>query len=195
MAHASSVACAISSRPGPIDNTDLIGDAPDLVRLDAAEGEDFVLVPDELFTQLMCWYGGGPTFTRFAVDLSAASSVAGAPARLEVDVWPIPLTVRFAEHAGSSGSARRKTATEVVQPAEFQIRVGAQKTWAELFASVLHLRSSLVSKRLHSMCPWPDGRPLSLDAIQAIPALSLEDIRLHVQVRTSNFLSNVLLFE
>ncbi|ESQ38494.1 hypothetical protein EUTSA_v10028406mg [Eutrema salsugineum] len=57
-----------ASRPGPIDNHDIIESAsdtsdPQLRRL-LVEGDDYVLVPQEVWKRLVEWYNGGPPIPR-----------------------------------------------------------------------------------------------------------------------------------
>lgn len=89
------------ARPSAIDNSDLAGASPDLVRWDAVEHEHYVLLPEEAFVQLMCWYGGGPTFPRKVIAVAvggsggAGSAPDATPTRCEVEVWPLPLTLKY----------------------------------------------------------------------------------------------------
>jgi hypothetical protein len=178
----------MNGRPGPIDNSDLQGSHPDLIRLDAVEHEDFVLIPDAAWTQLMAWYGGGPTFPRFVVDLSACSEVPGGDAtkHMEVDVWPIPLSVMYSfPDKASSGSRLKVTSAkskpELTEPV-LHIRVSAQKPWVELFASLVELKHAVDSKAAVCSDAWPAATPLSQQIISTIRSMNMEDYRLHVQV-------------
>ncbi|KAK9202689.1 hypothetical protein WN943_012940 [Citrus x changshan-huyou] len=60
-----------AERPGPIDNSDIIqngngsSEGDDLeVRRNLEEGQDYVLVPQQVWEKLFCWYKGGPALPR-----------------------------------------------------------------------------------------------------------------------------------
>lgn len=69
--HMNGVSSKRAERPGPIDNSDIIqngngsGEGDDLeVRRNLEEGQDYVLVPQQVWEKLFCWYKGGPALPR-----------------------------------------------------------------------------------------------------------------------------------
>ncbi|KAK4795653.1 hypothetical protein SAY86_027979 [Trapa natans] len=66
-------------RPGPIDNSDLVsnlgiieGDDPELHR-NLEEGQNYILVPQEVWEKLFCWYKGGPALPRKMIMINENS--------------------------------------------------------------------------------------------------------------------------
>jgi hypothetical protein len=79
------------SRPGEIDNSKLvseesssIGDEPELQRT-LREGDDYALVPQEVWRKLHEWYKGGPELSRRVICSSPTSR------SYIVDVYPLRL--------------------------------------------------------------------------------------------------------
>ncbi|GAY57163.1 hypothetical protein CUMW_177300 [Citrus unshiu] len=69
--HMNGVSSKRVERPGPIDNSDIIqngngsSEGDDLeVRRNLEEGQDYVLVPQQVWEKLFCWYKGGPALPR-----------------------------------------------------------------------------------------------------------------------------------
>lgn len=69
--HMNGVSSKRAERPGPIDNSDIIqngngsSEGDDLeVRRNLEEGQDYVLVPQQVWEKLFCWYKGGPALPR-----------------------------------------------------------------------------------------------------------------------------------
>ena len=54
----------LGSRPGPIDNSDLIGEFEGEIKLNLMQNHDFLLVPPNIWDKLYEWYGGGPIISR-----------------------------------------------------------------------------------------------------------------------------------
>ncbi|PHU27926.1 Ubiquitin carboxyl-terminal hydrolase 9 [Capsicum chinense] len=81
-----------ASRPGPIDNSDIIikeadsgGDDPQ-IRRTLEEGRDYVLVPQEVWEKLFEWYKGGPALPREMISVGDAK-------QLSVEVFPLCLNL------------------------------------------------------------------------------------------------------
>ncbi|XP_044486865.1 ubiquitin carboxyl-terminal hydrolase 9-like isoform X2 [Mangifera indica] len=79
-----------SERPGPIDNSDLIengngteGDSLEL-RRNLVEGQDYVLVPQQIWEKLFHWYKGGPALPRKMICVGTRSEKI-------VEVYPLSL--------------------------------------------------------------------------------------------------------
>ncbi|KAL9439702.1 hypothetical protein AB3S75_025209 [Citrus x aurantiifolia] len=69
--HMNGVSSKRAERPGPIDNSDIIqngngsSEGDDLeVRRNLEEGQDYVLVPQQVWEKFFCWYKGGPALPR-----------------------------------------------------------------------------------------------------------------------------------
>ncbi|XP_068635943.1 ubiquitin carboxyl-terminal hydrolase 9-like [Aristolochia californica] len=81
----------IPSRPGPIDNSDIVlngadseGEEPEL-RKPLQEGEDYVLVPQEVWKKLFEWYKGGPALPRKMISQGSSHK------NFSVEVYPLCL--------------------------------------------------------------------------------------------------------
>ncbi|GKV28911.1 hypothetical protein SLEP1_g37898 [Rubroshorea leprosula] len=79
-------------RPGGIDNSDLVsdaalGDASIGIEIHDSllEGRDYVLLPQEVWSQLYSWYGGGPTLERKVISSGLSKT------ELTVEVYPLRL--------------------------------------------------------------------------------------------------------
>lgn len=63
-------------RPGPIDNSDLFEEAGlQTLKKAISEHVDYCIVPEEAWTMLSHWYGGGPTIKRRAVKAPSGRNV------------------------------------------------------------------------------------------------------------------------
>ncbi|GAB2280869.1 ubiquitin-specific protease [Dionaea muscipula] len=82
--------CALK-RPTTIDNTDLIYDITVEESGSAelhdtlVEGRDYILLPQEVWDQLLSWYGGGPTLARKVISSGLSHT------ELAVEVYPLRL--------------------------------------------------------------------------------------------------------
>ncbi|XP_009622829.1 ubiquitin carboxyl-terminal hydrolase 9 [Nicotiana tomentosiformis] len=81
-----------ASRPGPIDNSDIIireidgeSDDPQLI-ITLEEGRDYVLVAQEVWERLSEWYKGGPALPRKMISMGDAK-------QLSVEVFPLCLNL------------------------------------------------------------------------------------------------------
>ncbi|KMT12496.1 hypothetical protein BVRB_5g104230 [Beta vulgaris subsp. vulgaris] len=81
-------------RPGPIDNSDLTSnvnggdvDNVELIRT-LEEGQDYVLVPEEVWKKLLEWYNGGPSLPRKLISQGAFNK------KFNVEVYPLSLKLR-----------------------------------------------------------------------------------------------------
>ncbi|XP_043692351.1 ubiquitin carboxyl-terminal hydrolase 5-like [Telopea speciosissima] len=79
-------------RPSVIDNSDLIYDGTSeesnlgLELHDAlVEGRDYILLPQEVWKQLLVWYGGGPTLARKLISAGLSQT------ELAIEVYPLCL--------------------------------------------------------------------------------------------------------
>ncbi|XP_043688372.1 ubiquitin carboxyl-terminal hydrolase 5-like [Telopea speciosissima] len=79
-------------RPSVIDNSDLIYDGRSedsnlgLELHDAlVEGRDYILLPQEVWKQLLVWYGGGPTLARKLISAGLSQT------ELAIEVYPLRL--------------------------------------------------------------------------------------------------------
>ncbi|GAB4858108.1 ubiquitin-specific protease ubp10 [Ancistrocladus abbreviatus] len=90
------------SRPGPIDNSDLIlivndgeGDQRDLIRT-LEEGRDYVLVPEEVWRKLFDWYKGGPPLPRKLISQGEINK------NFVVEVYPLCLNLTYSNDNSQS---------------------------------------------------------------------------------------------
>nr|QJI10278.1 dbiquitin carboxyl-terminal hydrolase [Datisca glomerata] len=90
--HCDSVGSSTLKRPAGIDNSDLIYDAASEdsnmgveIHDTLLEGRDYVLLPQEVWSQLYLWYGGGPTLARKVINSGLSQ------AELAVEVYPLRL--------------------------------------------------------------------------------------------------------
>ncbi|KAJ8759951.1 hypothetical protein K2173_010807 [Erythroxylum novogranatense] len=81
-----------SKRPASIDNSDLIYDGTSEdsnisieIQDSLLEGRDYVLLPQEVWSQLHSWYGGGPTLARKVISSGLSQT------ELAVEVYPLRL--------------------------------------------------------------------------------------------------------
>mmetsp|Transcript_22307 Transcript_22307/g.32479 ORF Transcript_22307/g.32479 Transcript_22307/m.32479 type:complete len:1180 (+) Transcript_22307:45-3584(+) len=77
-----------SYHPGPIDNTDIVGDNEGELKRNLFEGVDYVLLPSEAYQELEGIYGGGPSIVRKVVSIESAHS-----RQLQVELYPIRVRV------------------------------------------------------------------------------------------------------
>lgn len=172
----------LNTRPGPIDNSDLQAANADLVRPYCVEGDHFILVPDCVWSQLMSWYGGGPSFPRFVVSVGPGGGSVCVDGRgeegprdgcqLEVDVWPVPLSVAFLPGDGPAKPGPPLSS--------FSVRLCVQTPWRAVFASLLQVQRML--REGPRVLQWPDAEPLAVLMARAAAGLVPSDYRLHVQV-------------
>ena len=168
-------------RPGAIDNSELVGDCDDVVRPDATEHYHYVLVPEEAWVALACWYSGGPSLPRVVVRRPwAGVGAAGAcpwsptagPSRAlhtvpslpstsamgagnEVELWPLPLTLQLTPEA---------TAARV------DVRVGAQQSWRQVLAAVVTIRDALTTVVTAAAAATTAGGAVTSGAAAVAPA-------------------------
>lgn len=99
-----SAAAAAARPPGSIDNRFLLRSAVPhasgllMLRDDARESNDFVLVSALAWRHLVSWYGGGPCIERFVI----AAGVRGVRA---VELWPHVVTCALVQRAEALASA------------------------------------------------------------------------------------------
>ena len=88
----------LGERPPAINNSDLEGELKGALRANLVEHHDFVLVPDQMWSLLHDWYGGGPAFPRKVPNRSFPSrklssfSLRGSETDLSVELYP-PLII------------------------------------------------------------------------------------------------------
>uniref|UniRef100_A0A7N0T7J2 Ubiquitin carboxyl-terminal hydrolase n=1 Tax=Kalanchoe fedtschenkoi TaxID=63787 RepID=A0A7N0T7J2_KALFE len=82
-----------SCRPGPIDNSDIVigtlateKDEPHLIK-DLKDGQNYVLVPEEVWEKLFDWYRGGPAIPRKMIPEGLCKSM------FSVEVYPLLLNL------------------------------------------------------------------------------------------------------
>lgn len=92
-----------SKRPAGIDNSDLISDAAlgdssisIEIQDSLLEGRDYVLLPQEVWSQLYSWYGGGPALERKAISSGFSQT------ELTIEVYPLRLKLLVMPKSGRS---------------------------------------------------------------------------------------------
>lgn len=89
----------MSERPNSVNNSDLEGEFKGELRRKLVEHHDYLLVPEEMWKNLMEWYGGGPVFPRkvVAFRVRKLSSIVNNSLRYvsstAVDLYPPLITV------------------------------------------------------------------------------------------------------
>ncbi|GMY19689.1 ubiquitin carboxyl-terminal hydrolase 5 isoform X1, partial [Fagus crenata] len=101
--HGDYVGSSSLKRPAVIDNSDLIYDAASEetsigveIHDTLLEGRDYVLLPQEVWSQLYSWYGGGPTLERKVIGSGLSQT------ELAVEVYPLRLQLHVIPKGGRS---------------------------------------------------------------------------------------------
>ncbi|CAJ1373951.1 unnamed protein product [Effrenium voratum] len=72
---------SLPARPPEIDNSDLEGEHKGELKMNLVEHLDFELIPEELWLQLVEWYGGGPALPRKVICM-------GHDHQMQVELYP-----------------------------------------------------------------------------------------------------------
>uniref|UniRef100_A0A2N9HE33 Uncharacterized protein n=1 Tax=Fagus sylvatica TaxID=28930 RepID=A0A2N9HE33_FAGSY len=101
--HGDYIGSSSLKRPAVIDNSDLIYDAASEetsigveIHDTLLEGRDYVLLPQEVWSQLYSWYGGGPTLERKVIGSGLSQT------ELAVEVYPLRLQLHVIPKGGRS---------------------------------------------------------------------------------------------
>ncbi|KAH9718886.1 ubiquitin carboxyl-terminal hydrolase 10 [Citrus sinensis] len=138
--HMNGVSSKRAERPGPIDNSDIIqngngsSEGDDLeVRRNLEEGQDYVLVPQQVWEKLFCWYKGGPALPRKMISEGIVNEK-----RVEV----FPLCLKLIDSRDNSQTVIRLSKKFVVATAAVD---------KNLFNKLIH---SIACAVLHLLFTW-----------------------------------------
>ncbi len=84
--------------PGPIDNFALMSgtDASVDMKRDLAEYEDYVLLPEDVYSLLESWYDGGPRLPRSVIARGIGPNV-----NICVELWPLHVHIYLCKQSGA----------------------------------------------------------------------------------------------
>ena len=137
-----------SLRPAAIDNYEMLAAAsfPGELRASAAEGTDFVTVHRAVWQYLQGMYGGGPDIRRRVIERQEG--------RLEVEVWPVVVTVARLLEGRKLGEAEAVMVSAVIRLGELYERLHERMKVTAEEQMRLWLRTPTNWQLLH--CEQPD---------------------------------------